>query len=117
VDNTTQPVYGQIEGGFAFLAVGEGGSVFGGFVLLIGLNFAGGNEVIHDPTVTSDVTTDLQFSAPGALPPERSILGAVILGIVAIVAIALLAYLILTRRNKEEPPERPPASPPSPPEP
>ncbi len=114
VDNTTQPVYGQVEGGFVFLAVGERGNVFGGFVLLIGLNFRGGNEIIHDPTVTSDVTTDLQFpAAPGSPAPAQSVFGAVILGILLIVAIALFAYFILTRRKKEEPP----ATPPSPPQP
>ena len=120
VDNTTKPVYGQIEGGWAFVAVGERGNVFGGFVLLIGINFAGGNQIIHDPTVTSDVTTDLQFPAAPGSPtptPERSLLGAVILGIVAIVAVALLAYLIVTRRRKEQPPAQPPMTPPSPPQP
>ncbi len=113
------PVYGQVEGGWAFVSVGERGNVFGGFVLLIGLNFAGGDEILHDPAVTSDVITDLEFPpAPGTPGPFDGFpYGAVVLGVVAIVAIALLAYLLITRRNREEPPSRPPETPRSPPEP
>ncbi len=120
VDNTTRPVTGQVEGGWAFLAVGEKGNVFGGFVLLIGLNFAGGDNIVHDPTVTSDVTTDLTFpAAPGGtpLPPDRFPFAGVILVVVAIVAVGILLYLILTRRREREPPSPPPETPPSPPAP
>lgn len=120
VDNTTQPLYGQVEGGWVFLVVGEQGNVFAGFVLLMGLNYKGGDQILHDPTVTSDVTTDLVFpAAPGGPSPSgpgRSLYGPIILGIVVIVAVALLAYLIAVRRKKHEPPRWPPVIPPSPPQ-
>lgn len=108
VDNTTQPLTAQIVGGFAFGYLDAKGLWYG-FVLLVGLNYVGGNQIIHDPTVSTDVITNLTFQVA---PPGPSGLGIVLVA-AAVILIALVAFvLIVRRRKKQEPPVPPP--PPSP---
>ena len=117
VDSATQPLTAQLVGGFAFSYLDSKGLWYG-FVLLVGLNYVGGNSILHDPTVSADVNTDLQFQsipAPPSGAPAPSNYGAVIVGIVIILVLVLAAVaLILRSRRKQEPPA-PPAQPPLPP--
>lgn len=115
VDNVTQPVVGQVVGGWAF-AILDANGLYYGFVMLLGLNYVGGTTIVHDPSVTSDVVTDLQLpSAPGGGttgPTGNGLFVAAVLGIVILVILALVALLLIQRRKKEEPPA--PPTPPAP---
>lgn len=118
VDNVTQPLVAQIVGGFGFGYLDARGLWYG-FVLLVGFNYVGGNQIIHDPSVSADVTTGLTFqTAPGTGPaPAPAGYGALIIGIVLLVVLVLVAYAMIVRgRKKQEPPAQPPAEPPQPPQ-
>ncbi len=121
VDNVTQPLVAQIVGGWGFAYLDSKGLWYG-FVLLVGFNYVGGNQIIHDPTVSADVNTGLTFqtvSPPGPMPPPAPAgYGALIIGIVLLLVLVLVAYALIVRnRKKQEPPAAPPAQPPSPPPP
>jgi len=101
VDGVTTPMYGQVMAGWRFIAIGERGNAFAGFVLLAGLSYEGGTTIVHDPDVQTDVQADLQL--PGA--PDGGGLFAAAVGAVVIIAILLLvAFVVSKRRKKESPP-------------
>ncbi len=117
VDNATQPLVAQIAGGFGFAYLDAKGLWYG-FVLLVGFNYVGGSQIIHDPSVSADVTTGLTFqSQPGGGPapaPAPAGYGAIIIGVVLLVVLVLVAYAMIVRgRKKQEPPVQPPAQPPA----
>lgn len=114
VDGVNRTVVGQIEGGWLFATLSEKGLAFG-FVLLTGLSYYGGNQIAHDPTVTSDSIGELQLPSGGG-PASGPVFpwGAAILSVVVIVAIVLVAFFALTRREKEPPSGLPPQNPPQP---
>ena len=120
VDGANSTVLGQIEGGWRFFYVDARGAYFG-FVLLVGLNYAGGGTIVHDPTVSADVMTDLQFqprSTPPTTPASPPGYGALVVGIVILVVLVLVALALVVRsRRKQAPPMQPPAMPPMPPQP
>lgn len=114
VDGTNRTVVGQISGGWGFAILGTGGLYYG-FVLLTGLSYYGGDVIVHDPTVSSDVMTDLVVPVAAAPTPTSFPWGAAILAVVLIVAVILVTFVAMTRRRKDEPPEAgPPQSPPQP---
>ena len=119
VDNTTQPLVAQINGGWGFAYLDSRGLWYG-FVLLVGFNYVGGNQIIHDPSVSADVTTGLTFQSappPGPTsPPAPQGSGALVLGIVLLVVLVVEDVALHDRtRKKDEPPAAPPAQPPGPP--
>jgi hypothetical protein len=115
VDRATSAVLGQVEGAWAFLYLDTRG-VFYGFVMLVGLNYVGGVTIIHDPTVSADVMTDLQYqsaSTPPAGTTSPANFGTVLVGLVLLVVLVLVAYAMIVRgRKKTEPPVQPPVRPP-----
>jgi len=119
VENVTQPLFAQISGGFAFAYLDSKGLWYG-FVLLVGLNYVGGSQIIHDPTITADVNTDLAFQSlptPPGGTPSPSNYGAVVVGIVILVILVLAAYAMIVRsRRKQQPPVPPTPPPPQPPQ-
>ena len=119
VDGANGTVLGQLEGGWGFLALGPQGAFYG-FVVLTGLNYLGGNTIVHDPSVSSDVQTGLTFQSvppPGPTnPPPSPGYGALVVGIVLLLVLVLVGLALLVRsRRKQEPPALPPVQPPSPP--
>jgi hypothetical protein len=119
VDQANSTVLGQVEGGWRFFYVDARGA-YSGFVLLVGLNYLGGGTIVHDPTISADVMTDLQLPSATTLPPPTSPApagyGALILGIVILIVLVLVALALIVRsRRKQEPPLPPPAQPPVPP--
>ncbi len=119
VDNVTRPLVAQIVGGWGFAYLDAKGLWYG-FVLLVGFNYVGGNQIIHDPGVTADVNTGLTFQTttpPGGTTPPTAPAGygALVIGIVLLVVLVLVAYAMIVRsRKKQEPPAQPPAQPPQP---
>ncbi len=120
VDGVTRPVYGELVGGWWFNYTDARGRWYG-FVLLTGLNYYGGNTIVHDPTVAADVQTDLQFQvtptptpSPTPTPPPTNF-GALIVGLVIVVALVLVvvALLVRSRRKEQQPPMQPPVQPPA----
>jgi len=105
VDGATEPVYGQVLGGFRFVAVGEAGNAFAGFLLLAGLTFAGGSRIEHDPSVVADVQADLRL--PSELPTDaaRALLVATVVVVVLVVALLGVVWF-LTRRKRAPPPPK-----------
>ncbi len=103
VDGAAETVYGQVMGGWRFGVVGEAGNVFAGFVILAGLSFIGGNTIVHDPSVVTDVQADLQL--PGMTPENaaRALLVATVV-VVVLVAALLLVVLALSKRRSKTPP-------------
>lgn len=118
VDGTTRPLTAQVVGGFSFAYLDSKGLWYG-FVLLIGLNYVGGNQIIHDPTVSADVNTELTFQSvtppsPGA--PAPSNFGAVVVGVILLVILVLVAFALIVRNRRKQEPPTPPAPPPQPPQ-
>lgn len=119
VDNTTQPLVAQINGGWGFAYLDSRGLWYG-FILLVGFNYVGGNQVIHDPSVSADVNTGLTFQStppPSPTPPPGPQgNGALVVGIVLLVVlVAVVLALVGRNRKKNEPPAAPPVQPPMPP--
>lgn len=104
VDGSTEPVYGQIMGGWGFIARGEAGNVFAGFVILAGLSFVGGDSIVHDPGVTTDVQADLQL--PGETPSSaaRTFLLATVIVLVLVAALLVVAFALTKRKQRTPPP-------------
>ncbi len=120
VDNVTHPLVAQIAGGFGFGYLDAKGLWYG-FVLLVGFNYVGGNQIVHDPSVSADATAGVTFQTttpPGTGPaPAPAGYGALVIGIVLLVVLVLVAYAMIVRgRKKEEPPAQPPMQPPQPPQ-
>ncbi len=116
VDNTTQPLVAQIVGGFGFAYLDSKGLWYG-FVLLVGFNYVGGIQILHDPSVSADVSTGLTFQTPAppsnGPAPSPSGYGALVVGIVIVLVLVLVAVAMIMRgRRKHEPPTQPPAQPP-----
>jgi len=117
VDGANSAVLGQVEGGWGF-AYADSRGLYYGFVLLVGLNYLGGNTIVHDPTVAADVQVDptLQTTTTPPAPPGPTGYGALVIGIVLLIVLVLVAYALIVRnRKKQEPPVQPPAQPPVPP--
>lgn len=93
VDNTTQPTFGQILAGRRIFARGDQG-LFAGFVLLGGISYAPGNEIVHDPDVTTDVIAELVIPSAG---PAVAIIAAA-----AVVAIAVFGLVLFLRRRRRK---------------
>ncbi|MGQ0797829.1 MAG: hypothetical protein ACT4OI_08225 [Methanobacteriota archaeon] len=93
VDNATRPLYAQILAGHRIVARGELGGAFVGFVLFGALSYEGGNEIVHDPEVTTDVIAALS-------PPSG--LGGILVAVGVAVAIVIvgLALVFFTRRRR-----------------
>ena len=106
VDGVTRAVFGQIVAGFRFVAIGDSGTRFIGFVLLAGLSFRGGASIVHDPTVTTDIQADLQL--PGSAGPGTALVLAVIATIAVLALIGVVVILVTRRRGREMPPPPPP---------
>ena len=104
VDGANSPVYGQIVSGVRFAAIGESGNAFVGFALLAGLNFQGGQSIVHDPTVTTDVQAELVL--PGSVGQGLPVVALV--GAVAVIAAILLVLVLVMRRRKRVTPPPPP---------
>lgn len=107
VDGVTRPVFGQIVAGLRFVALGEGGNVFAGFVILAGMSFRGGASIVHDPTVTSDVQADLQLPGSPATGGPTPLALAAVGAVVVIAALLVVAFLVSKRRKKDIPPPPP----------
>jgi len=94
VDGTPAPLYAQILAGRGLVARGPYGGAFVGFVILGALSFAEGDEILHDPTVTTDAIAEL-------LPVPTGNEG-VFLAVAVVVAIVLVgvAAIVLSRKKK-----------------
>lgn len=101
VDGVTRPLYGQVFAGRGILARGEGGSLFSGFILLGGLSYAAGAEIVHDPDVQLDVLAEIDFGAGSGLV---ILVAGVVLGVVAI---GLVGFVLRARRKRARPPMSP----------
>ncbi len=116
VDGANSTVLGQVEGGWRFFYADARGLYYG-FVLLVGLNYQGGGTIVHDPTVSADVMTDLQFpkasTTPTVTPPAGY--GALVVGIVILLVLVLVALALIVRSRRKQEPPIPPAQPPVPP--
>ena len=97
VDGATAPMYGQVNAAWRFLAIGEGGNAFAGFVLLAGLSYSGGTTIVHDPDISTDVQADLELPVAAG----GSGLFAIVAGAVAAIAILLLIAFVVSRRRKK----------------
>ncbi len=116
VDNANSTVVGQVQGGWGFAYADARGAYYG-FVLLVGLNYQGGATITHDPTVSADVMTDLQFpsaSTPPSTPPPGAY-GALIVGLVILIVLVLVVLALVARSRRKQQPPTPPAPPPVPP--
>ncbi len=115
VDNATRNVTAQLVGGFGFWYLDAKGLWYG-FVLLMGLNYYGGQQIVHDPTVSTDAVTGITFqSVPSGGNPGLGPYAAVVVGIVILVILVLVAWAMIVRRRKKEEPPVPPQQPPVPP--
>ncbi len=117
VNGANSTVLGQVEGGWGFAYLDARG-LFYGFVLLTGLNYLGGNTIVHDPTVTADVQTGWTFQSVtppgGTTNPSPAGYGAFVIGIVLLIVLVLVAVALVVRsRKQKEPPVQPPAQPPT----
>ena len=101
VDGVTQPLYGQVFAGRRILARGEAGSLFSGFILLGGLSYAEGAEIVHDPDVSLDVLAELDLGVGTGLV---ILVATVVLGFVAI---GLVGFVLRARRKRPKPPAYP----------
>lgn len=93
VDGVTRPLYAQILAGHRIVARGELGGAFVGFVLLGALSYEEGNEIAHDPEVTTDVVAAL-------VPPGGAGWILVAVGVVLAVVVVGLALIFFTRRRR-----------------
>lgn len=107
VDGVNRTVTAQVFGVWGFRGISDTGGVYFGLALLMGLNYVGGATIVHDPSVQSDVMTDLTFTTPPSNGPLGTY-GAVIAGIIILVVIVFAAFVLLSRRRKKEQPPTPP---------
>lgn len=90
VDGTTMQLHSQIMGGVPFWTMGMNGALFGGFAILAGISFPGGELIVHDPTFTSDALVDVG-SRGTELGFPVFLLGAIaLLAVMVIVVVAVL---------------------------
>ncbi|HII40881.1 MAG TPA: hypothetical protein HA326_06680 [Thermoplasmata archaeon] len=122
VDGANSTVLGQVEGGWRF-SYADARGLYYGFVLLVGLNYVGGGTIVHDPTVSVDAMTDLEF-VPASTPPSNPTpqpppagYGALVVGLVILVVLVLVALALVVRSRRKQEPPMPPAQPPVPPQP
>ncbi len=111
VDGVNQTVTAQVFGVWGFRGISDNGGVYFGLALLMGLNYVGGATIVHDPSVQSDVMTNLTFTTTPSNGPLGTY-GAVIAGIVILVVIVFAAFVLLSRRRKKDQKEQPPTPPP-----
>lgn len=95
VDGTPKQVAAQLMAGHRILAVGAGGSVFTGFVVLSGLTFPGGASIFHDPTVSAEAIIDIE-------PAEKTIPGFVLL-LIAVIVVVVVAAMASTALGGKKP--------------
>ncbi len=104
VDGVTEPLYAQILAGRRIAARGEAGNFFVGFVLLGGLSYASGSDIVHDPEASTEVLAELTMQGDGGR------LAVLVAAVVAAVAVVGLGAFFLRSRRKHGPP--PPEAPP-----
>jgi len=92
VDGKTEQLHSQIMGGVPVWTRGMNGAVFGGFAVLGGISYPGGEMIVHDPTFSSDALVDVGSKEVAKIP--TALFGiALIVVTVVIVAVVLLVVM------------------------
>jgi len=105
VDNATATMYAQVQGGIVG-AIAHRNATYVGFALLIGFSFPGGNDIEHDPTVSSDA-----FEIVNAAPGSGGLLLVALMLVAVVVPFVLLAAVSRRRRRTQPPTSLPPEPP------
>jgi len=90
VDGEQDQLHAQIMAGVPIWAVGWRGDLFAGFACLAGLTFPGGDEIIHDPTFSSEALIDVDGGTIGKFL-VLMIGFAAVLAVIAIIGIVVVA--------------------------
>jgi len=92
VDGNNEQLHSQIMGGVPVWTMGMNGAVFGGFAVLGGISYPGGEMIVHDPTFSSDALVDVGSKEVARIP--TALFGiALIVVTVVIVAVVLLVVM------------------------
>ena len=96
VDNATRTMYAQVQGGIIG-AIAYGNATYIGFAVLIGFSFPGGNDIEHDPTVSSDafVITPTGGGTPSGL-------GLFVAAIAFVVVLLLILAIVSAGRRRKK---------------
>lgn len=100
VDGQEREMYAQVQGFQKIGLVGPLGNAFGGFIALAGFSYPGGDQIVHDPSLSSEALIEMSIGAEPVVFPFG--LALLMVGIVAAVIIiaALAAYS--SRKGREK---------------
>lgn len=92
VDGQDKEIYAQYQGLIKFKFKNEDGNYFRGFAVLAGVSYPGGQNIYHDPELSSDILIESSFEQPLSLSSSRNLkplIGiAVIVGLAGILGVA-----------------------------
>ncbi len=88
VDGVQEQLHAQLMAGVPVWAVGANGALFHGFAVIGGIAYPGGEQIVNDPTFSSDALVDLGSRTP-VLGGGILLIGLLIAVIVIIVAVVI----------------------------
>ncbi|MCE5296799.1 MAG: hypothetical protein LLG16_06830 [Euryarchaeota archaeon] len=106
VDGEQEQVKAQVVAAHAFAAMHFRGSAFTGFIALMGMSFPGGNSIVQDPSISTDIVTDLTESSNVTVGGESFLsqyFGALVLGAVCAGGVTVGVVVLSRRKGRSGP--------------
>jgi len=106
VDGALEESHSQVVAVWPVLAMNYRGNVFAGFVALTGITFPGGDSIVQDPSVSTEIMTDLAVSTDAQEDggsPLGQFAGLLLIGVVCMAIIVVVALMVTRRRGKSGP--------------
>jgi len=99
VDGKTEQLHSQIMGGMPVWTMGMNGAMFGGFAVLGGISYPGGEMIVHDPTFSSDALVDVGSKEVAKIPTA---LFGIALIVVTVVIIAVVLLVVMEGKKPKQ---------------
>jgi hypothetical protein len=103
VDGNNEQLHSQIMGGVPVWTMGMNGAVFGGFAVLGGISYPGGEMIVHDPTFSSDALVDVGSKEVARIP--TALFGIALLVVTVVIVAVVLLVVMEGKKPKQRAPQ------------
>jgi hypothetical protein len=102
VDGNNEQLHSQIMGGVPFWMFRSGGMI-GGFAVLGGISYPGGEMIVHDPTFSSDALVDVGNKGTSSIP--TALFGIALIVVTVVIVTVVLLVVMGGKKPKQRAPQ------------
>jgi len=103
VDGNMEQLHSQIMGGVPVWTMGMNGAVFGGFAVLGGISYPGGEMIMHDPTFSSEALVDVGGKEVARIP--TALFGIALIVVTVVIVTVVLLVVMEGKKPKQRAPQ------------